>query len=89
MSDTLTCHLKIAAELGVTNLPPYPQPPAQNKYVVAERILSVRKGPGSWNERIRYIHKGDPVTAMREQDGWAEIGIGEWCSLEYLRKVQP
>ena len=88
MDDTLTHNLKLAAFYGLPT-PPYPQPPAQNKYVVAERILSVRKGPGSWNERIRYIHKGDPVTAMREQDGWAEIGIGEWCSRAYLRKVQP
>lgn len=47
--------------------------------------LHVRNKPDKSGDHVRYLHKGDKVTVLGEQNGWALIRDGEWCSMRYLR----
>jgi uncharacterized protein YgiM (DUF1202 family) len=85
MDKLLPKMLEIAAELGVTDLPPYPMPP--QKWMVMARGLNVRQGAGTDYEILRTLPFGYEVTILREENGWAEIAPNEWCKKEYLRKV--
>jgi hypothetical protein len=85
MMDTLEYMLGRAAELGVTDLPPYKMPAC--KWKVFAVGLNVRSGPGATYPVIRAEMFGNEVFILSEANGWAEIRPGEWVNKSYLRKV--
>jgi hypothetical protein len=83
--DTLEYMLGRAAELGVTDLPPYKMPP--QKWIVTATSLFVRSGPASVYPVIGSEMFGSEVFILNEVRGWAEIRPGQWVYESYLRKV--
>ena len=49
--------------------------------------LNVRSGPVVAGKPIRQLPLGTNVMAYEEKNGWYRIGIGEWVSAKYVKKI--
>lgn len=65
--------------------------PSGQKYKVCNvnSFLRIRSTPSDANNYniIGKLFNNDKVTVYEEKNGWARIGQGKWCSMDYLTKA--
>jgi uncharacterized protein YgiM (DUF1202 family) len=51
--------------------------------------LNVRTGPGKQYDLVYQLSEGERVNVIKSENGWAQLGDGNWCYGEYLEKLEP
>lgn len=74
------------------NLTPTPTPDSKPVATFKARVtasigLTVRKGPGTSNSRVRAIPYNTVITVYETKDNWYRIGTNEWVCATYTKKI--
>lgn len=57
------------------------------KYKVTASCLRIRSGAGLGYSIVGRLYRNSKVTVTDIKNGWAKIGDGKWCSMDYLKEV--
>lgn len=56
-------------------------------FVVTADALNIRSGPGINYSKVGTHYKDQVVQVYEISEGWGRVGMGRWCSMEFLKEV--
>ena len=73
------CSLTYLKEATQSTATPY-------KVINVTTVLNVRSGPGTDYGKVGSLKNSAIVYVKKTSNGWAQIGVNQWCSMTYLKK---